>query len=303
MTAQTKGLLAAVGAYLCWGFMPLYWALFGGVRGWEVIGHRVLWSLILISAFLMLIGRFSEIFSTLRTFKKQPIQYFNLFAAAAIAAINWWINVYAATSNQVVELGIGMFLTPLFTVALGVVFFRERLSRLKQLRVFLPFLGVCIMIYTLGRMPWIALGVSSSWALYGVFKKRLGIDPWVSNALEASLMLPFAIAYLFYLDANGVGAFLAGGTYITILLISVGLVTSVPMIAFSAAANVLPLTILGFIQYMNPILTLIVGLVFFHEPFNHQQLIPLLFIWAGILTFIYSEFKEKAARKVQAARA
>ena len=115
----------------------------------------------------MLIGRFSEIFSTLQTFKKQPIQYFNLFAAAAIAAINWWINVYAATSNQVVELGIGMFLTPLFTVALGVVFFRERLSRLKQLSVFLPFLGVCIMIYTLGRMPWIALGVSSSWALYG----------------------------------------------------------------------------------------------------------------------------------------
>ena len=114
MTAQTKGLLAAVGAYLCWGFMPLYWALFGSVRGWEVIGHRVLWSLVLISAFLMLIGRFSEIFSTLQTFKKQPIQYFNLFAAAAIAAINWWINVYAATSNQVVELGIGMFLTPLF---------------------------------------------------------------------------------------------------------------------------------------------------------------------------------------------
>ena len=110
MTAQTKGLLAAVGAYLCWGFMPLYWALFGSVRGWEVIGHRVLWSLVLISAFLMLIGRFSEIFSTLQTFKKQPIQYFNLFAAAAIAAINWWINVYAATSNQVVELGIGMFL-------------------------------------------------------------------------------------------------------------------------------------------------------------------------------------------------
>lgn len=272
MTAQTKGLLAAVGAYLCWGFMPLYWALFGSVRGWEVIGHRVLWSLVLISAFLMLIGRFSEIFSTLQTFKKQPIQYFNLFAAAAIAAINWWINVYAATSNQVVELGIGMFLTPLFTVALGVVFFRERLSRLKQLSVFLPFLGVCIMIYTLGRMPWIALGVSSSWALYGVFKKRLGIDPWVSNALEASLMLPFAIAYLFYLDANGVGAFIAGGTYITIL---------------------------GFIQYMNPILTLLVGLVFFHEPFNHQQLIPLLFIWAGILTFIYSEFREKAARKAQ----
>ena len=116
-------------------------------------------------------------------------------------------------------------------------------------------------------------------------------------------MLPFAIAYLFYLDANGVGAFVAGGTYITILLISVGLVTSVPMIAFSAAANVLPLTILGFIQYMNPILTLLVGLVFFHEPFNHQQFIPLLFIWAGILTFIYSEFREKAARRIQTSQA
>ena len=104
---------------------------------------------------------------------------------------------------------------------------------------------------------------------------------------------------MFYLDANGVGAFIAGGTYITILLISVGLVTSVPMIAFSAATNVLPLTILGFIQYMNPILTLLVGIGFSSMNFNHQQLIPLLFIWAGILTFIYSEFREKAARKAQ----
>lgn len=293
MSPQAKGLTAAFGAYLCWGFMPLYWALFGKVGGWEVIGHRILWSLILISAFLLLIGRFGEIFGTLKTFNRRPIQYFNLVVAATLAAVNWWINVYAATSNQVVELGIGMFLTPLFTVGFGMLFFKERLPFLKQLSVFLAVLGVGIMVYSLGKVPWIALGVSITWSLYGVFKKRLGIDPWVSNALEASLMVPFAVSYLFYLDHSGTAAFIAGGVNISVLLISVGLVTSVPMIAFSAATNLLPLTILGFIQYLNPILTILVGIVFFNESLNSQQILPLILIWLGIFVFIYAEFTRK----------
>lgn len=290
--SRTKGLAAAVGAYLCWGFMPLYWSLFGEVKGWEVISHRVLWSLILIVAFLVFLGRFGKIFTTLNSFKKHPVGYLNLLGASIFAAVNWWINVYAAASNHVVELGIGMFLTPLFTVALGVVFFKERLSPQKQLAVFLPFIGICLMIYTFGAFPWIALGVSFTWAMYGVFKKCLGIDPWVSNALEAALMLPFALGYLIYLNNAGLSSFISGGSEISLLLVSVGLVTSVPMIAFSAAANLLPLSILGFIQYLNPILTLFVGLIFFREPFHSAQLVPLCFIWSGIILFLFSEVKE-----------
>ncbi|MVX57424.1 EamA family transporter RarD [Parasutterella muris] len=301
MNNQVKGLAASFGAYLCWGFMPLYWALFGHVRGWEVIGHRVLWSLLIISALLLLLGRLEVIKSTVRGVVRSKIQLFNLFMAAVLAAVNWWINVYSVSINQVVELGIGMFLTPLISVVLGVIFFRETLSRLKWVSVILPAIGVLLMIYTFGRIPWIALGVSSTWALYGVFKKRLGIDPWVSNLLEASLMLPFACAYLYYLWTTGQGAFIAGGTQITWLLISVGLVTSVPMILFSAAANYLPMSILGFTQYLNPILTLLVGLVFFNEPFDESRLIPLCFIWSGIVLFIYAELRSrpKAAFRIR----
>lgn len=290
--SQYKGLGYAIAAYLCWGFMPLYWALFGQVRGWEVIAHRVVWSLLFISLFLLVNRRMGLISSTLTSIKASQVQCFNLLMAASLAAVNWWINVYAVNANSVVELGIGMFLTPLMSVAFGVIFFSERLSKLKQISVLLPTVGVLAMIATFGRFPWIALGVSSTWALYGVFKKRMGIDPWASNFLEACLMFPLALAFLFYLWNTDQGAFILGGSKISWLLVSVGIVTSVPMIAFSAAANYLRFSVLGFVQYLNPILTMFVGLVFFHEAFDEKQLIPLLFIWSGIGIFIVAEFLE-----------
>lgn len=297
--SQYKGLGYAIAAYLCWGFMPLYWALFGEVRGWEVIAHRVVWSLLFISVFLAVNGRIGIISSTLTGIKASSVQCLNLLLAATLAAVNWWINVYAVNANSVVELGIGMFLTPLMSVAFGVIFFSERLSKLKQISVLLPTIGVLAMIVTFGRFPWIALGVSSTWALYGVFKKRMGIDPWASNFLEACLMFPFALAFLFYLWNTDQGAFLLGGSKISWLLVSVGLVTSVPMIAFSAAANYLRFSILGFVQYLNPILTMFVGLVFFQETFDEKQLIPLLFIWGGIGIFIVAEILESQEKVLQ----
>lgn len=290
--SQVKGLGYAVLANLCWGFMPLYWALFGQVRGWEVIAHRIVWSLIFISLFLLVIGRTTLISSTLKKIRENSFQLLNLFTAATLAAVNWWINVYAVNANSIIELGIGMFLTPLMSVAFGIIFFSEKLSKLKQLSVLLPMIGVLVMIVTFGRFPWIALGVSCTWSLYGVFKKRMGIDPWVSNLFEACLMLPFALAFIFYLWNTDPGAFIQNGTKISWLLVSVGIVTSVPMIAFSAAANYLKISVLGFVQYLNPILTMCVGLIFFHEAFNQTQLIPLLFIWSGIGIFMYAEFVE-----------
>lgn len=189
--------------------MPLYWASSDMSEAGKSRTPAFFGLLLIISALLLLLGRLEVIKSTVRGVVRSKIQLFNLFMAAFLAAVNWWINVYSVSINQVVELGIGMFLTPLISVVLGVIFFRETLSRLKWVSVILPTIGVLLMIYMFGRIPWIALGVSSTWALYGVFKKRLGIDPWVSNLLEASLMLPFACAYLYYLWITGQGAFIA----------------------------------------------------------------------------------------------
>lgn len=289
---KIRGLIAATTAYMCWGFMPLYWALLKRAHDWEIVGHRILWSLLFIFIFLCIWGRFDHIRKTIKSIQQSVIQISNLFLAASLAALNWWINIHAVNTNQVIELGIGMFLTPLMSVVFGLFFFSEKLSKIKTFSVLLPTIGVLIMIYSFGQIPWIALGVSSSWAMYGVFKKRLGIDPWVSNMLEVAIILPFACIYLGYLGFIGRGMFISGGLEITGLLISVGIVTSIPMIAFASATNNLPLSILGFVQYLNPILTTCVGIFLFHEPFQETQLVPLLFIWSGIGIFIFAEILE-----------
>ncbi len=295
LSEKQVGLLGAVCAYLVWGFLPIYWKLFGQVRGWEVIAHRVVWSLIVLICILIVFGKANKVLPSLRYLAKEKFKAVCLTLAAAFAGFNWWINVYAVNSNQVVELGIGMFLTPLISVFLGVVFYREKLSFLKWLSIFLAFVGMLIMVFQLGRIPWIAIGVSSTWAIYGAFKKKITIDPWISNAFEAALMLPLAVSYIYFLNHIGAGHFFSGNPKedLTWVLLSTGIVTTVPMVAFSYAALHLQLNVLAFCMYINPILTMFVGLFIFGEPFNTSQLLPLSFIWTSIAIFLFAETRQR----------
>ncbi|WP_301088881.1 EamA family transporter RarD, partial [Turicimonas muris] len=219
--------------------------------------------------------------------------------AAAFAGVNWWINIYGVNSNQVVELGIGMFLTPLISVFLGVLFYKEKLPPLKWASILLAFLGLLIMVFQLGRIPWIAVGVSSTWAIYGALKKKIKVDPWISNTIESGLMLPLALVYIFTLNHVGTSHFFSGNPAedLTWVLVSTGVITTIPMVAFSYAALNLPLNVLGFCMYINPILTLLVGIFIFKEPFNTKQLLPLSFIWSSIILFLFSESRTLAARR------
>lgn len=285
------GLIGATSAYLVWGFLPIFWKLFGKVSGWEVVAHRVLWSFLVLLLLLLLfskLNKFKETYNYLLEKKKRALC---LTLAAAFAGLNWWINVYGVNSNQVVELGIGMFLTPLISVFLGVLFYKEKLSSLKWLSILLALFGLIIMIVQLGRIPWIAVGVSSTWAIYGALKKKIRIDPWISNSIEAGLMLPLAVAYIYFLNHTGTSHFFSGNPEadLTGVLVATGIITTIPMIAFSYAALNLPLNVLGFCMYINPILTLLVGIFVFKESFNTEQLLPLSFIWTSIIIFLYSE--------------
>lgn len=300
-SSLTKGFSAAFFAYLCWGFFPLYWALFGSVNSWEVIAHRIIWTFFLISAFLWIRGSGPASCQTSLAVLKNPVQLINLFSLALLAALNWWVNVYGVVTGHVVELGIGMFITPLLTVFLGMLFFKERLSPIKKVSVMLPIAGVGIMIAALGSVPWFAIGVSGSWAMYGVFKKRIAIDPWVSTVLEAALMLPIALSFLLYLASSGEASFIAGGGRISLLLFSVGIVTAIPMVAYSYATNNLPFTIFGFFQYINPILTIFVGIAFLGDSWRDEQTLPLMLIWSGIALFIFAQFRERIRRPQTAA--
>lgn len=293
------GLIGATSAYLVWGFLPIFWKMFGKAGGWEVVAHRVVWSLLVMLLLLVIFKKFHKFKETFHYFAEQKQYAVCLTLAAAFAGVNWWINIYGVNSNQVVELGIGMFLTPLISVFLGVLFYKEKLPPLKWASILLAFLGLLIMVFQLGRIPWIAVGVSSTWAIYGALKKKIKVDPWISNTIESGLMLPLALIYIFTLNHVGTSHFFSGNPAedLTWVLVSTGVITTIPMVAFSYAALNLPLNVLGFCMYINPILTLLVGIFIFKEPFNTKQLLPLSFIWSSIILFLFSESRTLAARR------
>ena len=270
--AARAGIAAGVLAYIIWGLMPIYWRLLGEASSLEILCLRIIGSLVFIFGYLAAKGRLGE-----------------LVGAAFFSSANWLVNIVGVNTGHVVELGIGMFLTPLMSVALGVVFFREKLTPIQWISVLLPLVGVLIMIWGLGRIPWIAILVSSTWAVYSAIKKKVPLSAWISLAVEHALMLIPAALYLMYLERAGGMYFLHGhGVELDLALLFVGFVTAIPMIAFSYAAPRLPMLMLGFIQTLNPILVTSLGVLFFGESLTRTELIPLLFIWSGIAIYLAS---------------
>lgn len=286
---RAGGLTASFLAYLCWGFMPIYWSFLSRAESWEVIAHRVLWSLVVLVVIFTLRGRFGEVRDTARLLWERKRILLLLLSASSIAAVNWWINVLAAHVDRVIELGIGMFLTPLLSVAIGCFVFKERLSGLRRISLLLAVCGVAVLAWNYGRIPWIAVGVSSTWACYGALKKKIEIDAWMSNAFECAVLLPAALAYLWWLNAHGLAAFGPANPGVTAALAGLGVVTLIPMVAFAYAAQNLPLYLLGFCQFLNPVLTIFTGVVILGEPFNDAFALPLVFIAAAVALFVTAE--------------
>lgn len=287
------GLTGAVFSYLMWGLMPLYWNLLEGAGSVEVIAHRIIWSVLFIPIVMGVRGKLHEAWIDIKSIFANTKTALLLATAAAFAGVNWWINVIAVLSEHVVELGIGTFLTPLISVCLGVLFFRERLSRTKTAGVLLALTGVLIMVFSFGHFPWISLGVSATWGIYGALKKKLMLDAWVSILLEGLMMLPFALGYVFWMQSLGENHFIPSAfPQISLCLAGTGIVASLPLIFFTIAAVNLPMNVLGFCQYISPILTLLLGVLFFNEQFGWTQLFPLLFIWSGIGTFLFAQVRE-----------
>ena len=292
------GLLCAFTCYLIWGFISIYWELTEGAGSWEVIAHRIVWTPFFILLWVSITRKTAELAHALKAIFTTRL-FFWVFFASGFACVNWWVNVIAVFTNHVIELGIGLFMTPLFSVLCGIVFFRERLTRLESFSVALALAGLVSLLIDYGSFPWIAFGVSSSWAVYGTIKKKLKLDGTYSVMAETLLVFPFAFAYLVYLHRLGVGQFSPSfDTAMSWTLIGVGLITVVPMITFGIAAVKLPLTILGFFQYINPILTLLVGVFYFSEPVTTSEIKALAFILPAIAIFV----REKTLKSRNAGR-
>ncbi len=293
-THARRGILYALLAYGAWGVFPLYWKGFGGVPPVEVISHRLIWSLV----FLVLLAGFQGQLKACLRIVRTPRLVGVLFLTAALLSFNWGLFVYGVNTAQVVETSLGYFINPLVNVLLGFLVLRERLARAQVVAVALAAAGVVYFGWHLWKVPWIALGLAASFGLYGLLRKIVPVDPLPGLIVETAVMTPVAAALIAILAAHG-SAHFADSPALTLPFLGGGIVTAFPLIWFISAAKLLPLSTLGFFQYLAPTLQLLVGVFLFHERFTHRDAIAFALIWLAIGIFLASSRRSMTKQPIE----
>ncbi|GIF65419.1 protein RarD [Asanoa ishikariensis] len=280
MTELRKGYLFGLGAYLLWGFMPIYIKQLHQAGSVEILAHRVVWSVVLVALILLALRRGKQLLALL----KRPRAVAAIAFAAMLLAVNWWMYIYGVNSDRVVETALGYFINPLVTVVLGVTVLRERLRPLQWLAVGIGAGAVAVLTIDYGRLPYIALTLAVSFGGYGLVKKRLKLAAAEGLLVESGVLALPCLAYLLYLTSTPHSTF-GDDAHITILLVLAGAVTAIPLLFFAGAANRIPLTALGILQYLTPILQLALGVFLYHEPMPPARLAGFALVWLALIVF------------------
>ncbi len=264
----------------------MYWKPFSGVSPLEVISHRVIWSLLFLGILVFAFRQGGEVRSVLRNGRRLAV----LFLTATLLSVNWGLFIYAVGIGQVVQSSLGYFLNPLVSIVLAFVFLRERLTGWQIAAVVLAAAGAAHFGWHIGTVPGITIGIALSFALYGLLRKIVAVSPLVGLLVETALMAPAALGLMAFFSARGQAAF--GGTpVLTLLFLGAGVVTTLPLLWFNKAAKLLPLSTLGFLQFLTPTLQLLVGVLVFHEPFSGRDAVSFALIWAGIGLYLLTLWK------------
>ena len=282
--------------YGCWGIFPLYWKLFSAAVPLEVVCHRVLWSLGVLLALVLWSGEWREVWQTLGS----PRRLLLLFTSAVALSVNWGFFVAAVKVNRVVETGFGYFLCPLVSVFFAFLFLGERLHRLQKAAVVLAFAGAVFFGWNLGQVPWIAIGLAVTFGLYGLLRKTVPVSPLPGLFLETLLMAPLALGAVMLMAHRGEAMFGTSRGW-TLLFMSGGVVTTLPLLWFNRAAKLLPLSTLGILQYLTPCLQLLEGVVIFREPFTLRAGIAFLLIWAAIGLYLWPMLRRGGVKEKEIA--
>ncbi|MEO5614769.1 MAG: EamA family transporter RarD, partial [Cypionkella sp.] len=243
-----RGFGFALTAYLLWGFLPIFMKAVGHISPAEVIAHRVIWSIPIAGAVLWATGRTADLWVALRT----PRMLLMAMATAALISVNWGIYVWSIGAGHALDAALGYYINPLFSVFLGAVLLGERLSRAQKGAIALAALAVLVLTIEAGKLPLVALGLTVTWGIYAYLKKSLPIGPNQGFFLEVLILLPFALAYVVWAQLAGRSHFMAGVTSDTVLLLSCGLVTAVPLMVYANGAKLLRLSTIGIMQYIAP---------------------------------------------------
>ncbi|HEV2345671.1 MAG TPA: EamA family transporter RarD [Actinocrinis sp.] len=293
---ERKGLIFGLVAYGLWGLFPLYWPLLKPASATEILAHRMAWSLLVIMVILAVRRDLSWIGQLRRTPRKALL----LVLAATVVSVNWGMYIWAVNKGQVVETSLGYFINPLVTVLFGVLILHERLRPLQWAAVAVGAASIAELVIGYGHVPWIALILAFSFGSYGLFKKLASVPAVESMAVETGYQFIPALGYLAFLQAQGTATFGHTRWITTVLLACAGLVTVIPLLCFAAAANRLPLSTMGLLQFLAPILQLSCGVFIAHETVPGTEWIGFGIVWIALALFTYDSLQHSRSKNSKA---
>lgn len=272
------GLFFGVAAYVFWGLFPLYWPLLKPANPLEIVSHRAVWTLVFCIIVLTVLRQLKSTFAIM----KNPKKIAGLFATTILISINWLTYIWATNNGHVVEAALGYYINPLIIIAFGVLLLRERMRPLQWVAVGIAAIGVTILTLDYGRLPWVAISLAVSWGTYGLIKKKLDLGALEGLTIETLIsLLPYGF-YLFYIGNQGTGQF-GHGIVLTILLISAGAMTAIPLLLFNGSTTRLPYSTIGLLQYITPTIQFSIGVWINHEEMPTARWIGFIVIWMALV--------------------
>lgn len=292
-TVSTVGIWSALGAYICWGLFPIYWKFLSATPAPILLCHRVVWSCVVL---LMVLGLTRQLHDLRRALTQRKLLAIYALAALLIAS-NWLTFVWAVNNKYIVETSLGYFINPLLNVVVGFLFFSERLRKLQWIALAIASSGVAYLTWSYGTVPWIALSLATTFGLYGVVKKLAPLNAILGLSLETLILLVPAVIYLAI--ASKIYQQPIGSTTISgwALLAGTGVVTTIPLVLFAAAAQRIPLVLVGLFQYIAPSLQFTLGVLVYQEAFTRERQIGFSIVWGALLLFAVENFYNQSRRR------
>ncbi|RBP03903.1 EamA family transporter RarD [Rossellomorea aquimaris] len=300
MRQDQAGIIYTAFSYFLWGILPIYWKWLNHVSAYEILANRIFWSFWFMLLFLFLSKRWKDFTVYLKTSLTKKKQLFALLLASLLISTNWFIYIWAVNTNQMVEASLGYYINPLVSVLLGVFILKESLSKAQMVSFGLAAIGVLILTISYGDFPWIAVGLAFSFGLYGLAKKLIQVESSIGLTLETLTIAPVSLLYLGYMYNEGSLSLFHVSSGTDLLLIGAGAVTAIPLLFFSKGAQLIPLYMVGFLQYIAPTLTLILGIWVYNETFSFTHLISFTFIWLALTIFTASRVQYARKRRREA---
>ncbi len=278
---MNRGMLYALGAYLAWGFLPVFWKAVQVATPLEILSHRIVWSFLFLLVILIVLRQWRWL-QRVATDRRILLTF---ALTSLVLSINWLTYIWAVNAGHVVESSLGYFINPLVNVVLGVVVLHERLRWGQWAAVGLAAAGVIYLTLSLGAPPWIALTLAFSFGIYALVRKTASLNSLEGLTLETLFMIIPAVGYLLYLEATGRGTFGHVSPTLTLLLFATGVITAVPLLLFASGARRIPLSLVGLLQYTSPTIQFMLGVFLYREPFSARKLVGFVLIWLALLIY------------------